>query len=928
LAEKQTMLEELRLPKIKGVMMRSKAKYYEAGEKPSKYFCNLEKRNYVAKTIKRLVVNDTEVYDQTEIISEQKLYYQNLYSCKQVDDVNKTVFCNMFLKEEHIQRLTDTQSKQGEGCIQLSEIKQVLKGMGNGKSPGSDGFTGEFYKFFFPDLGHFLLRSLNHAFSSGELSITQKQGVITCLPKGDKPREYLKNWRPISLLNVDYKILSGVLARRMKGVLSTIIGETQKGFLRNRFISENTRLVYDVIDYLKRSDKNGVLLLIDFEKAFDSLDWDFISRVLEAYNFGIDFRKWFRVLYNDAKSTVINNGHFSEFFNIGRGCRQGDPLSPYLFILCVEPLAAVLKSDDKIKGITIGKYCYKIGQYADDTFSFQDGSISSMNRTFELLEMFYMCSGLKANIDKTQAVWLGPKCEKWVELRNRVRLKWVEQFCLLGIHYDVNADNMIHVNYEKRIQEIESVFKMYQHRSLSLIGRVTVIKTLAIPKLIHVLQTLPSPSVDTINKLKTCIRHFLWNGKRAKISLEQLGKTIENGGLALTNIDTLCKSIKVSWIRRLISTDGGWQRLFQDTICNEKVLIWQLDNKSLCEMSERTRNMFWKEVIQSWKEFVCQYEKADRSVISYPIWNTYFLKNRNLLTMKNKLIECGITCIQDLLNEDRDFLRVSEFNKKYKVCLNFMDYKSLIHSIPVDWRHKIFLQAEEINLVTCQSLDFVRQNYKCNKAVYMILNESCIQSVKNNRDKWSEILVEDISKTEWENIMCIPWQSTVETKLRSFQYNIISRTLITNKKLYQWKLVDSDLCQFCKVKEETIEHLMYGCDKVAKLWQAIFAKLEQYMNVFHVVSNPRAVICGTNNTNNYKLVNHILLIVKKYIYNSRCMNNVLSINGAILMIKKCYVIEYQLACQSNNPGLWGKFTDKWKPLMENEHALFKVDEQI
>jgi len=232
-----------------------------------------------------------------------------------------------------------------------------------------------------------------------------------------------------------------------------------------------------------------------------------------------------------------------------------------------------------------------------------------------------------------------------------------------------------------------------------------------------------------------------------------------------------------------------------------------------------------------------------------------------------------------------------------------MDYTSLIHSIPVEWRHKNILHAEEINVMTCQSLNFVMQNYKCNKAVYRILNERCIQSVKKTRDKWNDILVDDICETDWENIMCIPWQSTVETKLRSFQYNIINRTLITNKKLYQWKLVDSDLCNFCKVEVETIEHLMYGCEKVAKLWQNVFGKLEQYLSVLHVVSNPRAIICGTNNCNNYKLINHILLIVKKYIYNSRCLKNVLSVNGAILMIKNCYVIEHQLAHQNNNPWL-------------------------
>ena len=122
------------------------------------------------------------------------------------DRVTENVNCGFLLKEENIKTITEQEKQQCEGLITLEEVKLVVKEMANGKSPGSDGFTPEFYKFFLVDLGIFLIRSFNYAVLSGELSVTQKQGVITCLPKGDKPREYLKNWRPISLLNVDYKL--------------------------------------------------------------------------------------------------------------------------------------------------------------------------------------------------------------------------------------------------------------------------------------------------------------------------------------------------------------------------------------------------------------------------------------------------------------------------------------------------------------------------------------------------------------------------------------------------------------------------------------------------------------------------------------------------------------------------------------------------
>ena len=201
-----------------------------------------------------------------------------------------------------------------EGLISENEIKKVLINMKNGKSPGTDGYTAEFYKFFWNDIGKFVLDSLNDSFTNGELSITQKQGLITLILKGNKPRELIKNWRTITLLNVDYKLLSGVLALRMKEVLPSVILSEQKGFLKDRYIGENIRTVSDYFYYIKQKQLTGMLLLIDFEKAFDSLEWDYLESVLKVYNFGNDFRTWFSILYKNSSSCVINNGFFTDFF--------------------------------------------------------------------------------------------------------------------------------------------------------------------------------------------------------------------------------------------------------------------------------------------------------------------------------------------------------------------------------------------------------------------------------------------------------------------------------------------------------------------------------------------------------------------------------------------------------------------------------------
>ena len=133
---------------------------------------------------------------------------------------------------------------------------------------------------------HFVVKSLNHGFDTGDLSVTRKHGVITCIPKDGKPRQYLKNWRPISLLNVVYKIASGCVSMKLKMCIHTLISSGQTGFVPGRYIGENTRLVYDIMQFADENDIPGVLLMIDFEKAFDSVSLDFIDKTLQLFNFG------------------------------------------------------------------------------------------------------------------------------------------------------------------------------------------------------------------------------------------------------------------------------------------------------------------------------------------------------------------------------------------------------------------------------------------------------------------------------------------------------------------------------------------------------------------------------------------------------------------------------------------------------------------
>jgi len=203
-------------------------------------------------------------------------------------------------------------------------------------------------------------------------------------------------------INTTNKILAKILALRLVQVLPSVIHSDQCGYLQGRYIGDNIRTVADVIEYTRFKNMPGILLLLDFEKAFDTVSWSFIHKTLNAFNFGNTLRKWIQVMYNEISSTVTNNGHSSQFFMLSRGIRQGCPLSAYLFILVAEVLAIKIRKDENIKGIEIGERTYKILQLADDTTCFfERHPISTEGNSCSrvLLSMFW--SKTKCTKDKS-----------------------------------------------------------------------------------------------------------------------------------------------------------------------------------------------------------------------------------------------------------------------------------------------------------------------------------------------------------------------------------------------------------------------------------------------------------------------------------------------------------------------------------------------
>ena len=308
-------LEELRKVKMEGIVTRSRTRWYEEGEKSTAYFMGLEKRNYVNKLIAALRdKNNEKKTKQTEIMEILFQHFSDLFAERPIDRIKAEEFVDG-LEMKH---LSEVQREEMDRPLTLPELTDALREMSNNKAPGTDGFPAEFFKAFWKDIKHFFFRMTTESYENGTLPKSLKEGIISLIPKPLKPRDEVKSYRPITLLNASYKIISSAVANRVKKALPDVVGNEQTGFIRNRFIGDNTRLTYDLIHLLNKTNRTALFLSLDIQDAFNSVNWEFIRIILRKLHFPQFCIQWFDTLCFEAASLIVYNGHISKRIRLER----------------------------------------------------------------------------------------------------------------------------------------------------------------------------------------------------------------------------------------------------------------------------------------------------------------------------------------------------------------------------------------------------------------------------------------------------------------------------------------------------------------------------------------------------------------------------------------------------------------------------------
>ena len=290
----ESELKALISRELEGSKVRSRARWLEDGERPTRYFFKLEHERVARNSVTSILdSNDVEVFSREEIERAHVRFYSDLFSKDPIDAVCKQICLSSIDKF-----LSPPQRDTCEGLLSLPELTDSLRSLNLGRSPGSDGLTTEFYLHFWNSLGPLLLRVAEQCFLDGELAESMKESITRLIFKKRGDAKHLKNWCPISLLNVDYKIISKAITIRLSKVIELIVHSDQTCSVPGRAIFSNVSLLRDILDHIELTRECAILVNLDQEKAFDRVDRSFLLDVLRSYEFGHDFCHWISIFYN------------------------------------------------------------------------------------------------------------------------------------------------------------------------------------------------------------------------------------------------------------------------------------------------------------------------------------------------------------------------------------------------------------------------------------------------------------------------------------------------------------------------------------------------------------------------------------------------------------------------------------------------------
>ena len=763
---------------------------------------------------------DEEIREDREIIQICRRFYEKMYT--QADTDNDDSEFNFVPSNHYDRKLTQEHINILDQRISKADLYEALLESKVDSAPGLDGLTVGFYREYWDLVGDLIYKSIAYAFEQGRFSVSQRRGIIKLIPKKFKNPHFVKNLRPITLLNVDYKLLTKALSMRFKLIMEDLILNDQNAFIRNRFIGSNVMDVFSLIEAAEENQEEAVLILLDIEKAFDSINWRFLKSILKATGVPDTFIRWIDVMVKDKELRIANNGFISDPFYPQKGVAQGCTLSPLIFIYALETLANIIRDDHLIKGITLGSIEKKIALAADDTLLSLQATNQCLSQLLRILKAFEKVSGLKVNTNKSYIIRVG-KNKQAAPLNVALDLQWLhhdDMFTYLGLNLKTsnilaedNFDTSVHSSF------IQNAVQSLRYGSPSLIGRICILKQLVASKFVYRFTLLPSPPINFLKILNRLYDNYVWKSGRHRIARHVMERDIVEGGFKMISAINQEESLKLIWIDRCIHITG--QRSFWQTHINScfivsisELLRFNITYKTWSHMILHGKRLpqIWKDIFriyfQKYYTPLKSFYNAEYA-INLPIcFNSAIRLGPSkrgtglMLQRYNYWKGLGVTTIKEFLN--------------VPLCIrNSMKWHAIFEKLPLDWVNK---ESEKKHFMN----DLLRGTWKqrdCVRAFVLHSNNQKIKAI----DNWKRDLNVDITNI-WKNL-CARGLLITDVKTRSFHIEFLNKAFHLNKERALYT-TESPNCTFCRKMIETYSHMFFDCEKVQPLWEAVFQILE------------------------------------------------------------------------------------------------------
>ena len=569
----ERLAELLREEEIKWYQ-RAKVKHLLECDANTKYYHLLANGRHRKTRIFQLEDENNIITGDAQLKEHITSYYKNLFGPStnshimldesQTDDIPQV----SQLENEY---LTDTFSQE--------EVRAAIFQMEHNKAPGPDGFPLEFYQVFWNLIKDDLM-ALFTDFHQGNLPLNRLNfGTIILLPK-KKDAKVIRQYRPICLLNVSFKIFTKVATNRLSTIAQKIIRPTQTAFLPGRNIMEGAVILHETIHELHSKRKDGVIFKIDFEKAYDKVNWSFLQQTLRMKGFSHQWCEWVQKFTQGGNVNIKVNDQLGSYFQTRKGLRQGDPMSPILFNIVVDMLAIMIaraKEAAQVEGVipNLIQDGLSILQYADDTVIFMSHDVEKAVNMKLLLTTFEQLSGLKINFHKSEIFCFG-KAKDHEEFYSQLFGCVIGKYPFRYLGLPMNTRKLNNKDWKVIEERIEKRLSGWKEKMLSVGGRMVLINSVlsSLPMFMMSFFELPKGVLEKID----CFRsRFYWQNDQHKrkyrlVKWEILCQPKDQGGLGIQNLDIQNKCLLSKWLFKLLNEDGMWQELLRNKYIKDKTL--------------------------------------------------------------------------------------------------------------------------------------------------------------------------------------------------------------------------------------------------------------------------------------------------------------------------------------------------------------------